>query len=153
MIEMVQDWWTMMIYLQIHYCRKYHSMQGLEQHVEHLGNSFAWEASFSTETLRSLSGSELTNKAEKLKLKGETTTIITITIKNSLLWFESLQNVHPVTGSSPLAYRHLCGDTIWCFLMRGLWVLVSVFSSHFLYPQEAPPPHPTPPPKTHTHTP
>lgn len=53
-------------------------MQGLEQHVEHLGNSFASEALFSSETLRSLSGSELTNKAEKPKLKGETTTIITI---------------------------------------------------------------------------
>lgn len=47
--------------------------------------------------------------------------------------------VYPVAGCSPLAYRHLCGDTIWCFLMRRFWVLLSVFHSHFLSPQEDPP--------------
>lgn len=50
--------------------------------------------------------------------------------------------MHLISGFSPLAYRHLCGNAIWCFLMRRFWVLVSVFSSYFLPLQEDPQPPP-----------
>lgn len=57
---------------------------------------------------------------------------------------QSEQNVHPVVGCSPLDYRRLCGTAIWCLLMRRFWLRLSVFSSHFLSPQEDTPTHASP---------